>query len=241
MDKGIGFISKIKLDWLDAAAAHAATAADKKELRSRLLPIVAVNRPRGDAVRKSLDVLVAIWFKSRDLAPDLYGQALTITQETQAPADRLWLHYGLTTLTYPFFRRCAGIIGQLARTEETITRRQVIDRLAAEMGSLGSLERSAQRVMASLEDWRLLRPSAQRFHYTPIYRGLATESAELEAWLLACALSAEPDRSVPFADLIRLPALFPFRLTLTAGQLRRMPGFEIQRLGGDLDMVRYEV
>jgi hypothetical protein len=239
MDKGLGFIRNIKLDWLDAAAAYAPGAATAKELRARLEPVVAADRTGPDAVRKSLDVLVAIWFKSRDLAPDLYEQALTIAKTTQTPTDRLWLHYGLTTLTYPFFRRTAGIIGQLARTEETITRRQVIDRLAAELGSLGSLKRSAERVMASLQDWGILRSTDRRDAYAPAYRSLATDSLELQAWLLACALRAEPDRAVAFADLVRLPMFFPFRITLTAGELRRRPGFEVERQGIDLEMVRY--
>lgn len=55
---------------------------------------------------------------------------------------------------------------------------------------------------------------------------------ELEAWLLACALCADPERTVPFADLVRLPLLFPFRFSITAGQLRRRPGFDVQRQGG---------
>ncbi len=241
MDKGVGFIRNIKLDWLDAAAAYAPEVADARELRERLEPVVAADRQGGEAVRKSIDILVAIWFKSRGLAPALYEQALAIAQTSQVPADRLWLHYGLTSLTYPFFRHCTGVIGQLARTEETITRRMVVERLTADLGALGSLERAAQRVMASLQDWGLLLPAGRRNDYAPVYRGLATESAELEAWLLGCVLSAEPDRSVPFADLIRLPMLFPFRFTISTGQLRRMPGFEIQRLGVDLDMVRYEV
>ena len=239
MDKGVGFIRNIKLDWLDAAAAYAPGVADARELRERLEPVVAADRQGGEAVRKSIDILVAIWFKSRELAPGLYAQALAVAQTSQVPADRLWLHYGLTSLTYPFFRHCAGVIGQLARTEATITRRMVVERLTADLGALGSLERAAQRVMASLQDWGLLSPTG-RNAYAPLYRELTTESAELEAWLLACVLSAEPDRSVPFADLIRLPMLFPFRFAITTGQLRRMPGFEIQRLGVDLDMVRYE-
>jgi hypothetical protein len=60
----------------------------------------------------------------------------------------------------------------------------------------------------------------------------------LEAWLLACALRAEPERAVPFTDLVRLPMLYPFRFTVTVGQLRRLPGFDVQRLGVDLEMVR---
>lgn len=238
MDKGIGFLRNIKLDWLDAAAAYAATAADARELRARLEPIVAADRSGPHAVRKSLDVLAAIWWKSRDLAPDLYEQAVDTAQTTQNPSDRLWLHYGLTVLSYPFFRRCAGVIGQLTRTDETITRRQVIERLTAEMGALGSLPRSAERVMASLQDWGLLRPAARKDAYAPVYRALTAGSVELEAWLLACALRAEPERAVPFADLVRLPMLFPFRFTVTAGQLRRLPGFDVQRQGVDLEMVR---
>ncbi len=80
--------------------------------------------------------------------------------------------------------------------------------------------------------------------YIPILyfadQGLTTDSAELEAWVLACVLRAEPDRSVPFADLVRLPMLFPFHFSITAGRLRQVPGFDIQRQGVDLDMVRYE-
>ena len=238
MDKGIGFLRNIKLDWLDAAAAYAATAADARELRARLEPIVAADRQGAEAARKSIDILVAVWWKSRDLAPDLHAQALDMAQTTHTPADRLWLHYGLMALTYPFFRRCAGVIGQLARTEETVTRRQVVERLTAELGALGSLPRAAQRVMASLQDWGLLQATARRDAYTPVYRALTADSVALEAWLLACALRAEPDRAVPYADLVRLPLLFPFRFTVTAGQLRRLPGFDVQRQGVDLELVR---
>ena len=34
--------------------------------------------------------------ESEELAPDLYAQAITTAQSTQIPADRLWIHYGLT-------------------------------------------------------------------------------------------------------------------------------------------------
>ena len=92
--------------------------------------------------------------------------------------------------------------------------------------------------MASLQDWGLLRPAERKDAYAPVYRALTTASAALEAWLLACVLRAEPERAVPFSDLVRLPLLFPFRFTVTAGELRRRPGFEVQRQGVDLEMVR---
>lgn len=238
MDKGLGFIRTIQLDWLDAAAAFATTTDDVQALRTSLEPIVGQTLKGETAVRKTIDVLVAIWYKSREGAPDLYEQALQFMRTTQAPADRLWLHYGLATLYYPFFRHCAAAIGQLGQLEDEITRRMVVDRLTADLGALGSLERSAQRVMASLQDWGVLLPGSTRSTYIPAYRSCTTDSADLEAWLLACRLRAEEDRAFPFADLIRLPELYPFKFTLTAGQLRRYPGFEVQRLGIDMDLVR---
>jgi hypothetical protein len=37
----------------------------------------------------------------------------------------------------------------------------------------------------------------------------------LEAWLLAIALSVHPAEELPFADLLRLPELFPFRFAIS--------------------------
>lgn len=51
-------------------------------------------------------------------------------------------------------------------------------------------------------------------------------------------LRAEPDRSMPLADLLRLPMLFPFRFSVTTGQLRRRSSFDMQRQGVDLETVR---
>ena len=93
MDKGVGFIRNI---WLDAAAAYAPGVVDAKELRERLEPVGAADRQGKEAIRKSIDILIAIWFKSEELAPDLYAQAITTAQSTQIPPDRLWIHYGLT-------------------------------------------------------------------------------------------------------------------------------------------------
>jgi hypothetical protein len=56
--------------------------------------------------------------------------------------------------------------------------------------------------------------------YEPRYQALAAGRQALEAWLLACALQAHPAQEIPFADLVNLPALFPFRFTLRAHDMR---------------------
>lgn len=238
MDKGIGFNRNIKLEWLNAVAAFCAETDDPEEIRARLEPVLAQDRTGTEAIRKSIDILINIWLKSSSIAPALQQQAITYFQTATVPNDRIWLHYGLTMLYYPFFRQCVTAIGQLSRYQDAVTNKMVVKRMADELGQLGSLERATRRVVASLRDWGILMPSDQRYAYTPQHQTFRASQRELEAWLLACALRAHPVEELPFADLLNLPALFPFRFAVTTGDLRQSPGFEVQRQGMGLDMVR---
>jgi hypothetical protein len=238
MDKGIGFNRNIYLPWLDAAAAFCAETDDPAKIRARLEPVVGQDLEGVEARRKTIDILINIWLKSGDVAPDLRADAVAWFQAAPVTGDRLWLHYGLTLLYYPFFRQCIVAIGQFSHHENTITTRMVKQRLVAERGHLGSLDRAVERVVASLRNWGILTESDQRYAYIPKRQAFSASSADLEAWLLACALHAHPAEELPFADLLHLPELFPFRFTLAVDHLRTHPWFVVQRQGAGWDMVR---
>ena len=238
MDKGIGFIRTIRLSWLDAAAALCTETDDQAEIRQRLEPIVGQDLTGAEARRKTIDVLIGIWLKSQALAPALYASAVEWFRQTQVPSDRLWLHYGLTLTYYDFFRECAAAIGQFSRLEDVVTNKMVKQKLISARGHLGSLERSVERTVASLRDWAVFTESDKKYSYVPARQAFSASSTELQAWLLACALSAHPAQELPFADLLRLPELFPFRFTLGVDHLRQHPWFAVQRQGVGWDMVR---
>lgn len=240
MYKGIGFDRTIRLTWLDAAAAYRLETDDPKLLRAHLEPIVGEHVKGADARRKTIDILLRLWLKSKDLYPDLHAEALRTFASSTATGDRLWLHYGLTLLCYPFFRDCVLAIGQAARLEPTLTRRMVKERLLAQHGRLGALERSAERAMASLVDWGVLTPAGPSAAYAPQRRAFGASQTPVETWLLAAALTAHPAGELPFSDALRLPELFPFRFTLTQEDLRQSGRFAIHRQGLGMDMVRLE-
>ena len=238
IDKGIGFNRTILLPWLDAVAAFCAETDDPAKIRARLEPVVGQNLKGIEARRKTIDILINIWLKSSAVAPAMHAEAISWFQATQALGDRLWLHYGLTLVYYPFFRECVAIIGQFSRHEGTLTNRMVKQRLVAERGHLGSLDRSEQHVVASLRNWGLLTESDQRHAYTPQHQALTASDTNLEAWLLACALRAHHAEELPFADLLHLPELFPFRFSIELAQLDEHPWFVVQRQGTGWTMVR---
>ncbi len=65
--------------------------------------------------RKAIDILIKIWVTTRELAPALREQAVAFFRATPVIADRLWLHYGLTLVSYPLFREATAAIGRVAR------------------------------------------------------------------------------------------------------------------------------
>ncbi|HBY96314.1 MAG TPA: hypothetical protein DEP84_20560 [Chloroflexi bacterium] len=237
MDKGIGFNRNIYLSWLDATAALCSETDDPAQVRARLEPVVGQDIHNADNRRKAIDILINIWVKTGSIAPDLRNAAVRYFETGQEMSDRLWLHYGLALLYYSFFREGAAAIGQLSRSEDAITPAMVKRRLVAERGELGSLEKAVERIIFSLRDWGVLEETSQRYAYAPQRKAFSTTNAELEAWLLACALEAHPAEELVFSDLLRLPELFPFRFTLTVDSLRQHPRFAVHRQGSAWDVV----
>ena len=211
---------------------------DTSELRARLDPIVAVRISSQECRRIALDILINIWAKSGIAHPTLRADAVKLYAETGDPADRLWLHYGMTLLAYPFFRLGVITIGQLSRHTEIITPKEVKARMVAELGQLGALEKATERIIFTLRNWGILAETDQRYAYRPLRRALGASSAALEEWMLAVTLTVHPAEELPFDDLVRFPELFPFRFALGVDQIRKSERFEVHRQGAGWDMVR---
>lgn len=237
MDKGIGFSRTILLDWLDVTASMCVQKMEPLGIRQRLADTISGTVTGTDAQRKTIDVLSAIWVKTEKTAPSLRQEALALFPTLSTSEERLWLHYGMTLVCYPIFRKVAAAIGQISRTEEIITRKMIKDRIASEYGHLGALDRSVERIIASLTNWGALSVTDEIQNYKIVLRRFSS-TENLQLWLLGSALYAHPSDGIPFDDLVYLPEIYPFKLTVGVESLRRNRRFEVQRQGGGLEMVR---
>jgi hypothetical protein len=237
MDKGIGFSRTILVDWLDVTASLCVQNTPPAEIRQHLVETISGTVHGTDAQRKTIDVLSAIWVKTEKSAPQIRQAALAIFPTLSSSEDRLWLHYGMTLVCYPFFRKCVAVIGQISRTEDIVTRKMIKDRIAGDYGHLGALDRSVERIVASLTNWNILSHGEEKNVYGVRMRAIQASAGNLQTWILACALKSHPSDAVPFADLVGLPELFPFRFSITVADLIRDNWFNVYRLGGGLEMV----
>jgi hypothetical protein len=235
MEKNVGLSRTVRLDWLDATASLCLENYPPAEIRQRLDHLVESAQPGPVERERIVDTLLRIWVKAD---PELKAKALILYPHLTNREDRLWLHYGMILAQYPFFRLCAATFGQIARTEDTVKRKTIKDRVAAEMGNLGSIERAIERLFKTWVDWGVLAPVGNNLEFKIFARSIPASTVELEKWLLSCALSAHPSDALPFADLVALPELFPFRFSVSVDNLRQDARFEVHRQGGGLDMVR---
>ncbi|MDR3576953.1 MAG: hypothetical protein P4L50_24070 [Anaerolineaceae bacterium] len=235
MEKRVGLSRTVRLDWLDAVASMCVENLPSNEIRLQLDKLVEPAQPGPVERARIVDTLVRIWVKAE---PKLKANAIELFPHLSSREDRLWLNYGLILAQYLFFRLCAAALGQIARTEDTTTRKMVRDRVAAEMGNLGSLERAIERLFKTWVDWGILVPAGNNLIFRINSHNIPTSNLELEKWVLSCALSAHPADAIPFADLTHLPELFPFRFSITVDALKKEEKFEVQRQGGGLEMVR---
>jgi hypothetical protein len=231
----VGIARRIKLEWLDAAAWKAATETDAAEIRKYLDELLRPECRGKEARRKTITALTRIWITVPQEHRSLQQRALRMLVEGSSDT-RIWLHWGMTLLAYPFFRDIADIIGRLLALQDEVSLQQIYRRLTEKWGERSYLYRVARHVVRSMVDWDVLQDTSVRGVYVPTQR-LETSSAEVQLLLLEALLLAEATPAVILQQLPQLPTAFPFDMNISAAHIRRSERFDVQRQGLDLDLV----
>jgi hypothetical protein len=150
--------------------------------------------------------------------------------------ERLWLHWGMTAVVYPFFRDLAEVIGRMLALQDDITTAQVRGRMNTAWGDRATSWEAAQKLITGMVDWGVLRATKAKGHFL-LARKMITKVTDLQLWLLEAMLSASASDEIEAQQLLRLPEAFPFTFTVGVGDLRKHEGFNIHRQGLDMDMV----
>lgn len=235
MTMRIGFDRRVKMEWLDSVAWKAATGADIAEIREYLGNMLESEYPNREARRKTITVLTGIWVRVPEKHRQLQEQALRFLSG-EGPDTRLWLHWGMTILAYPFFRDIGDIIGRLLTLQDEVSLEQISRRLAERWGERSTVRRASQRVVRSMVDWGVLQDTSTQGVYKPCGKKDPPGSG-MQLWFLETVMCSQDAQSLLMQQVSSLPIAFPFRLDISAATIRRCKRFEVQRQGLDVDMV----
>jgi hypothetical protein len=235
MKKVVGLDRKLKRIWLDVALDYLGLGGDDKSLRNYMDSQLIESLPSKESRAKVLAIVLRVWSTIPQERIWLRNRAIELLPRISGH-ERIWLHWGMTALAYPFFRDGAEVIGRLLSLQDDFTTRHVQDRVVAGWGDRTTCKLAARYLLNTLEDWELLRPTESQGHFLPTNK-LKSESTELQLWLLEALLTASESNEIEAQQLLRLPEVFPFAITIGLSDLRKSDYLAIHRQGLDMDMV----
>lgn len=235
MRNTVGISHRLKRAWLDDLLDRLVQTRDEKELRAFVDQRLREELPGKDSRAKAAGILLRIWSGVDTRHVALRDRAVAMLPRISGQ-ERIWLHWGMAALAYPFFRDLAEVIGRMLTLQDDITNAQVQARLKTAWGDRETSKEAAGKLITSMVDWEVLRATKKLGHFL-LARKMSTSVTELQLWLLEAMLSASASDEIEAQQLLRLPELFPFALTVGVADLRRDAGFNIHRQGLDTDMV----
>jgi hypothetical protein len=234
MRKIVGISQKIKRAWLDVVLDKFVQTTDEKEVRAFLNEYLRKELPGTESRAKASGIVLRIWSGVDRQHVSLQHRAVGLMPRISGQ-ERIWLHWGMATLAYPFFRDLSEVVGRLLALQDDFTTMQVQARMLTAWGDRTTTKEAVQKLITSLLDWEVLRSRKQGHFF--LAGKLTTGVIELQLWLLEALLRATAAEEVEVHQLLRLPESFPFKFTASLGDLRKSEGFNIHRQGLDMDMV----
>lgn len=235
MNRMIGFDRSLRLDWLDVTVGLCQQELDLNTIAQRLQQKLEAEITGSEARRKTITVLVRVWANVPQTHVTSRNEALQLAAHVQ-PGERLWLHWGMSLLAYPFFRDVAATVGHLGRLQGAFSLAQVQRRMVEGWGQRTTLQRAVRRLVRTFFDWDVIKEVEGRGNYA-VASPRHTANHELALWLLECALRAHGAEQVLLRELGQLLYMFPFDLRAFANDVRLSERFEVAHQGLDLEMV----
>ena len=235
MRKVVGIDRKIKRAWLDAVLDRLAQTTDEAELRAFLDKHLKDELPGKESRAKTAGIILRIWSGIPPERIALRDRAVALLPRISGQ-ERIWLHWGMTALAYPFFRDTAEVVGRLLALQDDFTTAQVQGRMLTTWGDRATSKEAAQKLITTLVDWEVLRSTKTKGHFL-LARKMTASIPDLQLWLLEALLRASAADEIEAQQLLRLPESFPFTFSVGVADLRRHEGFNIHRQGLDMDMV----
>ncbi len=235
MPEQVGFDRKLKRAWLDWTVEALLAEPESEAVHAALHDALREEIPADESRRKAITLLTGIWLRVPAPLERPRDAALALWPEL-ATEDRLALHWGMSLLTYPFFRDVVAQAGRLRRLQDTFTTAQLRHDVVARWGERAIVRFSAPRILLSLEEWGVV----ELVERQAVYRALPPRPLEHKAlclWLLEAALRSASADALPLYDLLHLPQLFPFKAHITPGELHQSPRFAFLREGSNVELV----
>jgi len=134
MSKRIGFDRMIRIEWLDAIAGIICEQKKPDEIRAAMHTLLEKEFPQYTARRKTITVLLRIWYKVPPEHKAIRDRALLLLPQVNQN-DRIWIHWGMTLLAFPFFHDIIRIVNRCISFHDSCTPGEILRKMEESWGN----------------------------------------------------------------------------------------------------------
>ena len=231
MAKMVGLSRNLKLPWLNEVVRLYAEGLDDNQIKEKLNEYLSFEIGSPTVLRKTREILMNIWVYENDYTATLRDEALRLFQKDSDYA--LPVHWCMMLAAYPVFQDMCRLIGKIGEFEETITTKQIKQKLFDEWGERSTLYHSSDKLISTLKALEALDSEK-----TGVYSIKKHEfsKAEIVNFLLYAMMKIDDAGYYSLLDLENSVYLFPFEYKVSKEAILMDDRFTTGTFGGELSI-----
>ena len=231
MAKMVGLSRNLKLPWLNEVVRLYAEGLDDNQIKEKLNEYLSFEIGNPTVLRKTREILMNIWVYENDYTAALRDEALRLFQKDSDYA--LPVHWCMMLSAYPVFQDMCRLIGKIGEFEETITTKQIKQKLFDEWGERSTLYHSSDKLISTLKALEALDSKK-----TGVYSIKKHEFSkpEIVNFLLYAMMKIDDAGYYSLLDLENSVYLFPFEYKVSKEAILMDERFTTGTFGGELSI-----
>ena len=231
MAKMVGLSRNLKLPWLNEVVRLYAEGLDDNQIKEKLNEYLSFEIGSPTVLRKTREILMNIWVYENDYTVALRDEALRLFQKDSDYA--LPVHRCMMLAAYPVFQDMCRLIGKIGEFEETITTKQIKQKLFDEWGERSTLYHSSDKLISTLKALEALDSEK-----TGVYSIKKHEFSkpEIVDFLLYVMMKIDDAGYYSLLDLENSVYLFPFEYKVSKEAILMDDRFTTGSFGGELSI-----
>jgi len=202
----LGFDRFLALEWADYAL-ELLLGSGTYEVKYDLLKTYLQEQiPGAESARKTSNQLKRLWLNDQDESHSLYLKAAEILRKEKIFQQSIF-HLGMAINVFPVFKETCKRLGELSRVQEFIDINNVINRVSQTFLYPSSLPRTVNRVIQTLEDWKLVEVQNKQIRLLEMIIG----NKEVGSWVVHALLASQRKPEMQLSVINDLPEKLALR------------------------------
>lgn len=231
MAKMVGLSRNLKLPWLNEVFRLYAEGLDENTIKERLNEYLSFEIESPTNIRKTREILMNIWVYENEYTSVLRDEAVRLIQKDSDYS--LPVHWCMMLAAYLVFRDMCRLIGKISEYEETITTKQIKQKLFDEWGERSTLYHSSDKLIATLKAMDVL--ESEKVGVYSIKKHTLSKP-EIVNFLLYAMMKIDDGGYYSLVNLEESLYLFPFDYKVSKEALLMDERFTTGTFGGELSI-----